>query len=90
MTQPHRTATTPTRRRPRARITPLALLRARDHQRTTPPASPVGCARGGPVTVRHDPRTAAGVRAVARKQHKAVAALAAHMPTTRPTPGARR
>lgn len=37
MTQPHHTATPPAQRRPLARITPLALLRARAHRHTSQP-----------------------------------------------------
>ncbi|WP_433892564.1 hypothetical protein [Streptomyces sp. CA-111067] len=39
MTQPHHTATPPAQRRLRARITPLALLRARAHRHSAPPAA---------------------------------------------------
>jgi hypothetical protein len=38
MTQPHPTTMPAVRRRPRARITPLALLRARAHQYPAQPA----------------------------------------------------
>lgn len=37
MTHPHHTTTPPARRRPRARITPLALLRASAHRHTDQP-----------------------------------------------------
>ncbi|MEE4544036.1 hypothetical protein V2S66_18920 [Streptomyces sp. V4-01] len=37
MTHPHHTATPPVRPWPRARITPLALLRARAHRNTSQP-----------------------------------------------------
>lgn len=37
MTQPHHPDTPPARRRSRARITALALLRARAHRRTAQP-----------------------------------------------------